>query len=68
VEPARVLFLGDNVEGVLIVVVDAVGAPVAAFHTAQGSMDPQTLGPLDDLGSLCAADRVLVRAIARELS
>ncbi|MDH3202854.1 MAG: hypothetical protein OEM15_18345 [Myxococcales bacterium] len=41
--------------GALVVVVDEGGAPVAAFHTAQGSIDPASLPPLDDLGAFCDA-------------
>jgi hypothetical protein len=57
---------GEGVQGVLIVVVDATGAPVASFHTARGSMDPQTLGPLDDLGSLCVAHGAAACVVMRE--
>lgn len=40
-------------DGVLVVVVDRNRAPVASFHTARGSLDPDTLPPLMDLEALC---------------
>ncbi|MDH3727653.1 MAG: hypothetical protein OER77_08990, partial [Myxococcales bacterium] len=49
--------------GVLVVVVDEGGAPVASFHTAEGSVDPASLPPLDDLSAFCdaaAADACIV--------
>ncbi|MGD8826720.1 MAG: hypothetical protein PVI24_17175 [Myxococcales bacterium] len=63
------LFLGDepeNAQGVLIVVVDAAAAPVAGFHTARGSVDPETLGPLDDLELLCRANGAASCVVMRE--
>ncbi|KPK16709.1 MAG: hypothetical protein AMJ62_04360 [Myxococcales bacterium SG8_38] len=63
------LFVGDGEEkpsGVIIVVVDATGKPVASFHTAEGSTDPATLGPIDDLESLCAAHQASACVVMRE--
>ncbi len=64
------LFLGDDLEGsqgVLIVVVDAAGAPVASFHTAKGSIDPATLTPgVADLKSLCATQQAAACIVMRE--
>jgi hypothetical protein len=62
------LFLGDAPEGsqgVLIVVVDAAGAPVAAFHTAKGSIDPASLDPTQ-LGRLCANHGAAACVVMRE--
>ncbi len=51
------LFIGSgaaaNRRGVLVVVVDAAGMPVAVFHTADGSLDPAALPPAGDLESVC---------------
>lgn len=45
---------GDRApRGVLIVVVARGAGPVAAFHTARGSVDPASLAPLDDLRVFC---------------
>ncbi len=63
------LFLGDETNGrrgVLIVVVDVAGAPVASFHTAKGSIDPADLGPLSDLGASCAAHDAAACVVMRE--
>lgn len=63
------LFLGDEPEdahGVLIVVVNAAALPVACFHTARGSLDPQTLGSLDDLEMLCRAHEAASCVVMRE--
>jgi hypothetical protein len=63
------LFLGNGERGpggVLIVVVDAAGEPVASFHTARGSVDPAALGPIDDLGTLCAANQAAAGVVMRE--
>lgn len=63
------LFLGDTADGrqgVLIVVVDVAGAPVASFHTAKGSIDAAGLGSLGDLGSLCARHEAAACVVMRE--
>ena len=44
----------------------ATGKPVASFHTAEGSTDPATLGPIDDLESLCAAHQASACVVMRE--
>jgi hypothetical protein len=53
------LFLRDQgpgvPRGVLVVVANAAGMPVASFHTARGSLDPAALASLDDLEALCGA-------------
>jgi hypothetical protein len=62
------LFLGDAPEGsqgVLIVVVDAAGAPVAGFHTAKGSVDPASLEPTE-LELLCASHGAAACVVMRE--
>ncbi len=41
--------------GALVVAVDETGVPVACFHTAEGSIDPASLPPLDDLRAFCDA-------------
>lgn len=41
--------------GVLVVVIDTRGTPVAAFHTAEGTLEPAALPPLDDLPAFCDA-------------
>jgi len=52
--------------GVLVVVVDAGGAPVASFHTAEGSIDPASLPPLDDLPAFCDATAAGACIVMRE--
>ncbi len=52
--------------GVLVVVVDGSGVPVASFHTAQGGLDPQTLPPLDDLAAFCDATAAGACVVMRE--
>lgn len=50
------LFLGDDearATGVLVLVVDPDGVPIAGFHTARGSLDPATIPASGDLGALC---------------
>lgn len=53
------LFLRDQgagvSRGVLVVVANAAGMPVASFHTGLGSLDPAALASLDDLEALCEA-------------
>jgi hypothetical protein len=64
------LFLGENREetprGVLLVVVDAERAPVAAFHTATGSLDPATLPDAPNLEELCNAIEAGACIVIRE--
>lgn len=45
----------EKPRGVLVVVVSTEGAPVASFHSAEGSIDPASLPPFDDLGAFCDA-------------
>ncbi len=52
--------------GVLVVVVDAGGAPVGSFHTADGSIDPASLPPLDDLAAFCDATAAGACIVMRE--
>ncbi len=57
------LFLGEDrpeAGGVLVVVVDADRKPVACFHTAKGSLDPETLPSLVDLEALCEATSAIL--------
>ncbi|MEM7437109.1 MAG: hypothetical protein AAF436_18285 [Myxococcota bacterium] len=51
--------------GVLVVVVARGAGPVAAFHTALGSVDPATLPSLDDLEAFCEATEVGACLIVR---
>ena len=64
------LFLGENGDekphGVLVVVVDPARTPVAAFHTATGSLDPATLPSLADLEALCEATAAGACIVVRE--
>jgi hypothetical protein len=64
------LFLGDGSagdrRGVLVVVVDLGGMPVAVFHTADGSLDPGSLPPAGDLESVCAQTRASACIVVRE--
>lgn len=57
---------GGAARGVLVLVVDAGGTPVAAFHTLRGSFDPGTLPALDDLASLCDATDAAACIVMRE--
>ncbi len=52
--------------GVLVVVVDAGGAPIASFHTVDGSIDPASLPPLDDLAAFCRATAAGACIVMRE--
>ncbi len=52
--------------GALVVVVDPSGTPVAAFHTAEGSVDPTSLPALDDLRAFCEATAVGACMVMRE--
>ncbi len=52
--------------GVLVVVVDAGGLPVALFHTADGSLDPATLPEGGDLESVCAEMDASACIVVRE--
>ncbi len=64
------LFLGENdggkQRGVLVVVVDTARTPVAAFHTAAGSLDPVTLPSLANLEALCNATAAGTCIVVRE--
>ncbi|MEM7139307.1 MAG: hypothetical protein AAF500_22235 [Myxococcota bacterium] len=55
----------DTTRGVLVVVVARGAGPVAAFHTALGSVDPATLPSLDDLQTFCEATEVGACLIVR---
>ncbi|MEM9730356.1 MAG: hypothetical protein AAF997_17380, partial [Myxococcota bacterium] len=46
---------GGGSRGVLVIVVARGAGPVAAFHTARGSVEVDSLPSLDDLGACCAA-------------
>ena len=52
--------------GVLIVVVDADGMPVAVFHTADGSLDRAALPATGDLESVCAQTDASACIVVRE--
>jgi hypothetical protein len=64
------LFLRDRSasapRGVLVVVTDAAGKPVASFHTARGSVDPAALPSLGNLGALCEATTCGACIVMRE--
>jgi hypothetical protein len=63
------LFLGEDradAGGVLVVVVDPDRRPVACFHTARGSLDPNALPSLIDLGALCEASSAGACILMRE--
>jgi len=63
------LFLGEDrtdAGGVLVVVVDADRKPVACFHTAKGSLDPEALPSLIDLEALCEATSAGACILMRE--
>ncbi len=57
----------DNAPGgVLVVVVNRVGVPVASFHTARGMLDPRSLPAPGDLPGLCAATDATACIVMRD--
>ena len=61
------LIAGDNEpSGVLVVVVNRAAVPVAAFHTARGSIDAAELPSPGDLEGLCEAAEARACVVMRE--
>ena len=61
------LILGESEpHGVLVMVVNRAAVPVAAFHTARGSIDPSTLPGPGDLEALCQAAEAGACILMRE--
>lgn len=61
------LIVGDNEpSGVLVVVVNRAAVPVAAFHTARGSIDAAELPSPGDLEALCEAAEARACIVIRE--
>ena len=52
--------------GVLVVVVNRTGVPVASFHTARGMLDPRSLPAPGDLPGLCAATEASACIVMRD--
>jgi len=65
----RLVSLGSgdsDPSGVLVVVVNRVGVPVASFHTARGMLDPRSLPAPGDLPGLCAATEAKACIVMRD--
>lgn len=56
----------DHRQGVLVLVVNRAAVPVAAFHTARGSIDPAGLPGPADLEALCEAADARACIVMRE--
>jgi hypothetical protein len=57
----------DNApSGVLVVVVNRIGVPVASFHTTRGMLDPRSLPAPGDLPGLCAATEAMACIVMRD--
>lgn len=56
----------DEPHGVLVVVVNRAAVPVAAFHTARGTIDPAELPPPGNLEALCRAAEARACILIRE--